>query len=84
LENANTPAHPSYSKLNQVFDECGFDAYVEEICAPFYRDFGRPGITPGVYFLMIFIGYFEGLSGQRGTHGDVMTACACATFSASV
>jgi hypothetical protein len=61
-----TPAHPSYSKFNPVFDECGFDSYVEELCAPFYKDFGRPGIAPGVYFRMIFFGYFEGLSSQRG------------------
>ena len=61
-----TPAHPFYSKLNQVFDECGFDAYVEELCAPFYKNFGRPGIAPGIYFRMIFIGYFEGLNSQRG------------------
>ena len=61
-----TPAHPFYSKLNQVFDECGFDAYVEELCASFYKNFGRPGIAPGIYFRMIFIGYFEGLNSQRG------------------
>ena len=61
-----TPAHPFYSKLNQAFDECGFDAYVEELCAPLYKNFGRPGIAPGIYFRMIFIGYFEGLNSQRG------------------
>ena len=27
---------------------------------------GRPGIPPSVYFHVLFIGYFEGLDGQRG------------------
>jgi transposase len=27
---------------------------------------GRPGIPPGIYFRMLLVGYFEGLSSQRG------------------
>src|SRR3954467_1106302 len=27
---------------------------------------GRPSIAPGVYFRMLFVGYFEGISSQRG------------------
>ena len=27
---------------------------------------GRPGIPPGVYFRMVFAGYFEGIDSQRG------------------
>ena len=34
--------------------------------APFYAVAGRPGIPPGVYFRMLFIGCFEGLDSQRG------------------
>ena len=30
------------------------------------KEGGRPGIPPGVYFRMLFVGYFEGLDGQRG------------------
>jgi len=60
------PGHPFYSKLNVVLAEAGFDEYVESLCAPHYKEGGRPGIPPGVYFRMLFIGYFEGLDSQRG------------------
>jgi transposase len=61
------PGHPFYQKLNQLLAEAGFDAYVEELCRPFYAEkVGRPGIPPGTYFRMLFIGYFEGLDSQRG------------------
>ena len=60
------PGHPFYSKLNEVLGQAQFDAYVEQLCAPYYKDGGRPGIPPGVYFRMLLIGYFAGLDGQRG------------------
>jgi transposase len=63
---ATGSGHPFYSKLNEVLAAAGFDAKVEALCAPFYKDGGRPSIAPGVYFRMLFIGYFEGLDSQRG------------------
>lgn len=60
------PGHPFYTKLNMVLSEAGFDAFVEALCAPHYREGGRPGIPPGVYFRMVFVGYFEGIDSQRG------------------
>jgi transposase len=60
------PAHPFYSKLNQVLAGAGFDDFTEKLCAPYYKDGGRPGIPPGTYFRMLFIGYFEGIDSQRG------------------
>jgi transposase len=63
---ASGPGHPFYSKLNEVLAEAGFDDYVEGLCAPYYKEGGRPGIPPGVYFRMVLIGYFEGLDSQRG------------------
>jgi transposase len=60
------PGHPFYSKLNEVLAQAGFDPFAEDLCAPHYREGGRPGIPPGVYFRMVFIGYFEGLDSQRG------------------
>jgi transposase len=61
------PGHPFYKKLNQVLAEAGFDRFVEGRCAKFYADgVGRPGIAPGVYFRMLFIGYFEGIDSERG------------------
>jgi transposase len=63
---ATGPGHPFYTKLNAVLAEAAFDEFVEHLCAPYYKEGGRPGIPPGVYFRMIFIGYFEGLDSQRG------------------
>jgi transposase len=60
------PGHPFYQKVNEVLASAGFDEFVEKLCAPYYKDGGRPGIPPGVYFRMLFIGYFEGLDSQRG------------------
>ncbi len=58
---ATGPGHPLYTKLNQVLADAGFDTFVEQKCAPYYREGGRPGIPPGVYFRMLLIGYLEGL-----------------------
>jgi transposase len=61
------PAHPFYQRLNGVLQEAGFDAFVEDLCQPYYADhIGRPSIPPGIYFRMLFVGYFEGLPSQRG------------------
>ena len=60
------PGHPFYSKLNEVLQKAGFDEYVEQLCAEYYKKGGRPGIPPGVYFRMVLIGYFEGIDSQRG------------------
>jgi transposase len=62
-----SPGHVFYEKLNEVLEKGGFDRFVEALCAPYYADSeGRPSIEPGVYFRMLFVGYFEGLSSQRG------------------
>ena len=62
-----SPGHPFYDKLNQALTEADFDGYVESLCAPYYAaKLGRPSIPPGVYFRMLFIGYFEGIDSQRG------------------
>ncbi len=62
---ARSPGHAFYEKLNEVLEQGGFDRFVEERCAPHYAEQGRPSIRPGVYFRMLFIGYFEGLDSQR-------------------
>lgn len=62
-----SPGHVFYEKLNRLLAEANFDRRCEEICAPYYADdLGRPSIPPGVYFRMLFVGYFEGLDSQRG------------------
>jgi transposase len=62
-----TGGHPFYQRLNQVLDTHDFDAFVEAQCAPFYATtIGRPSLTPGTYFRLLLIGYFEGIDAERG------------------
>jgi transposase len=63
-----TPANAFYDRLNQILDEHKFDAKVERVCRKFYKKspYGRPSISPGVYFRSLLIGYFEGLDSERG------------------
>ena len=62
-----TGGHPFYQRLNQVLDRHAFDAFVEAQCAPFYATtIGRPSLTPGTYFRLLLIGYFEGIDSERG------------------
>lgn len=60
-----SPGHPFYVKLNAVLRAERFDRQLEALCAPYYKDGGRPSIPVGVYFRMLLIGYFEGLASQR-------------------
>jgi transposase len=65
---AQAPGHVFYRKLNGLLAEHDFDRFVEDLCLPFYEPTGsgRPSVPPGVYFRMLFVGYFEGLDSQRG------------------
>jgi len=66
-EMAVGPGHPFYVRVNELLDEEGFDAFVEKLCARFYAEkMGRPGLTPGIYFRSLMIGYFEGIEAERG------------------
>ena len=59
--------HPFYQRLNQILDEKKFDEYVEAICEDFYAgEVGRPGLSPGIYFRLLMVGYFEGIDSERG------------------
>lgn len=60
-------SHPFYERLDQILKEAGFDTYVETLCARFYAPkMGRPSLSPGCYFRLLMVGYFEGLDSERG------------------
>ena len=62
-----SPGNPFYEKLNELLRKEGFDAFVEDLCAPFYaKNVGRRSIPPGRYFRMLLLGYFEGIDSERG------------------
>ena len=62
-----SPGHPFYEALGRALEEVGFDDTIHELVAPFYSASpqGRPPIAAGIYFRMLFVGYFEGLDSQR-------------------
>ena len=60
------PRNAFYDRLNQVLDGIDFDRTLEAAAEPYYETTGRKGLPPGIYFRMIFIGYFEDISSQRG------------------
>lgn len=61
------PSHPFYRRLNDLLRMGDFDRFVERACQPFYAErLGRPSLAPGVYFRLLFVGYFEGIDSERG------------------
>jgi transposase len=76
-----TSGHPFYQRLNGVLKAHGFDAFAEGECARYYAEkMGRPSIPPGVYFRMLFIGYFEGIDSERGIAWRVADSMALRKF----
>src|ERR1700692_1426626 len=69
-ELAAAPGHPFYQRLNELLEAEGFDEFVERRCAKFYAArFGRPSLTPGIYFRALLIGFFEGIGAEGGIAG---------------
>jgi transposase len=69
LPAARGGGHRFYEALNKLLGEAGFDEFAEKLCEPYYGDDdkpGRPSLVPGIYFRMLFIGYFEGIGSERG------------------
>jgi transposase len=82
-ELARSPGHRFYEKLNELLSEAGFDRRVEQVCAPYFEaddKAGRPSIAPGVYFRMLFVGYFEGIESERGLEWRCSDSLSLRTF----
>jgi transposase len=63
----NGPAHPFYKRVNELWETERFDEFAEKECARFYaKNNGRPSLTPGIYFRLLLVGYFEGIDAERG------------------
>jgi transposase len=62
-----SPGHPFYTRLNALLERHDFDRFVEDLCRGFYAPvMGRPSLTPGRYFRLFLVGYFEGIDSERG------------------
>ena len=78
---AGAPGHPFWRKLNQVLDEAGFDKFCEERCEKFYHEkLGRPSLTPGTYFRVMLIGFFEESRASEVLRGEWPIRCVCGSF----
>src|SRR2546426_10215219 len=83
-ELAAAPGHPFYQRLNELLEAEGFDEFVEGRCAKFYAEkYGRPSLTPGIYFRSLLIGYFEGIGRSAGLLGGWRTRWRCGALWAS-
>ncbi len=70
-ELAKPAGHPFYERLNRILEEHDFDRFVEDKCRRFYAtERGRPGLVPGIYFRLLLVGYFEGIT-ERGPAGPL-------------
>ena len=66
-EMPRTQGHAFYDRLQELLREAGFDAFVEQMCKPYYAaKMGAPSLPPGRYFRMHMIGYLEGIDSERG------------------
>ena len=66
-EMPRSPGHAFYDRLQGLLNEAGFDAFVEDVCKPYYAPrMGAPSLPPGRYFRMHMVGYFEGIDSERG------------------
>jgi len=78
---AKSPGHPFYEKVNGILKKYGFDDMAEAACGPFYADsLGRPSTPPGVYFRMLFVGFFEGIDSERGISWRTADSMALRSF----
>jgi transposase len=76
-----SPGHPFYARLNALLEAHDFDRFVEGLCRRFYAPvMGRPSLTPGRYFRLLLVGYFEGLDAERGIAWRATDSLAIRTF----
>jgi hypothetical protein len=71
------PGHAFYDQLSALLTKHGFDAFVEELCRPFYAErMGRPSLPPGIYFRMLMVGLWVSSDGVSFCDTSLMGLCA--------
>ena len=67
-EMPRSPGHAFYDRLQALLKEAGFDAFVEDLCKPYYAPrMGAPSLPPGRYFRMHMVGEN---GGDKLVHGS--------------
>ena len=65
-----TGGHPFYQRLNTILYAHGFDDFRRRgMCSVLGATVGRPSLTPGTYFRLLLIGYFEGIDWSAESPG---------------
>ena len=73
--------HPFYKRVNELLETKRFDEFAEKECTRFYAENnGRPSVTPGIYFRLLLVGYFEGIDSERGSLGEQPIPSGCGSF----
>src|SRR5437867_8017625 len=76
-----SPGHPFFARLNALRDANDFDRFVEKKCQSFYAAvMGRPSLTPGRYFRLLLLGYFEGIDSEAAIAGRTTDSVAIRSF----
>src|SRR5258705_7456292 len=76
-ELASAPGHPFYQGLNELLEAEGFDEFVEGRWAKFYAEkYGRPSLTPGIYFRALLMGYSRAWGRSAGLPGGGLAGAA--------
>jgi len=66
-EVAKPAGHPFYAKVEELLARERFDQRAERLCRRFYAPImGRPSLSPGCYFRLLLLGFFEGIDSERG------------------
>src|SRR5271165_4347630 len=77
-EMPRSPGHAFYDRLQTLLQDAGFDAFVEDICKPYYAPrMGAPSLPPGRYFRLHMVGYFEGIDSDAALSGAARIRYRC-------
>jgi hypothetical protein len=80
-ELASAPAHSFYQRLKELLEAERFHEFVEsDTRSSMPPRYGRPSMTPGIYFRSLLIGYSKASTPSEGSLGVWRTHWPCGVF----
>jgi len=71
----------STKRVNELLEAEQFDEFAEKECGEILcENNGRPSLTPGIYFRLLLVGYFEGIDSERGIAWRAQIPLGCGSF----